>query len=73
MDSCNSSSINSRIADLHNAFLDKHVKFVLAAIGGLNSYELLPYLDFELIKKNPKAFCGYSDITVLQNAILAKT
>lgn len=42
---------------------------ILTVIGGFNSNELLPYLDWELIAANPKVLCGFSDITVLQNAI----
>lgn len=69
----NSSSIESRIEDLHNAFRDKSVKAVFAVIGGFNSNHLLRYLDWDLIRQNPKIFCGYSDITALGNAIFAKT
>lgn len=68
-----SSSIESRISDLHEAFKDKKVNGVLTAIGGFNANQLLPYIDYKLIKKNPKFFCGYSDITALNNAIYAKT
>ncbi|MGX7244233.1 S66 family peptidase [Enterococcus quebecensis] len=68
-----SSSIMSRVKDLHEAFSDENVKGILTAIGGFNSNELLPYLDFELIKRHPKIFCGYSDITALCNAITAQT
>lgn len=68
-----SSSIKSRIEDLHEAFSDKNVKAVITVIGGFNSNQLLRYLDWELIKNNPKIFCGYSDITALNNVIFAKT
>lgn len=67
-----SSPIAERVADLHEAFADKNVKGILTVIGGFNSNELLPYLNYELIKNNPKVFCGYSDITALANAITAK-
>ena len=69
----NSSSIKSRVDDLHAAFKDKNVKGILTTIGGFNSNQLLTYLDYDLIKKNPKVLCGYSDITALQNAIYKKT
>lgn len=72
-DEFGSSSIESRIEDLHEAFGDKNVAGILTTIGGYNSNQLLRYIDYDLIKNNPKIFCGYSDITVLQNAILAKT
>ncbi len=68
-----SSSIKSRVSDLHQAFKDKKVKAILTVIGGFNSNELLPYLDYKLIKNNPKILCGYSDITALTNAITANT
>jgi muramoyltetrapeptide carboxypeptidase len=68
-----SSPVSSRVADLHEAFQDPSVRAVLAVIGGFNSNELLPYLDWDLIRANPKILCGYSDITALQNAILART
>lgn len=73
MDQFNSSSIKSRVADLHQAFKDKKVKGILAVIGGFNVNQLLKYLDYDLIKNNPKILCGYSDITALSNAIYKKT
>lgn len=68
-----SSSIESRVEDLHRAFADKNVKAILTVIGGFNGNQLLRYLDWDLIRKNPKIFCGFSDITALNNAIFAKT
>ena len=68
-----SSSIESRLEDLHDAFRDKNVKAILTVIGGYNSNQLLDGIDWELIRNNPKILCGYSDITVLCNAIFAKT
>jgi len=69
----NSSSIKSRVEDLHEAFFDKNVKAIFTVIGGFNSNQILKYLDYNLIKNNPKILCGYSDITALANAITAKT
>lgn len=68
-----SSSISSRLDDLHNAFLDPNVKGILSTIGGYNCNQLLRYIDYSIIKSNPKRFCGYSDITALSNAIYTKT
>ena len=68
-----SSSIKSRISDIHEAFSDKNVKAILTVIGGFNSNQLLKYLDYDLIRNNPKIICGYSDITALNNAIFKKT
>jgi len=68
-----SSSIKSRIEDLHTAFLDPNVKAIFTVIGGFNSNQLLRYIDWNIIKNNPKIFCGYSDITAMSNAFFAKT
>ena len=73
MDDFHSSSIASRVADLHAAFADPAVRGILTVIGGFNSNELLPHLDWDLLARNPKVFCGYSDITALQNAIFARS
>lgn len=69
----NSSSIKQRLEDLHEAFQDSNVKGIFTVIGGFNSNELLPYIDYECIKRNPKVFCGYSDITAIATAITTKT
>ncbi len=71
-DDFDSSSVASRVTDLHEAFADPTVAGILTVIGGFNSNELLPYLDWDLIARNPKVFCGFSDITALQNSILAR-
>lgn len=73
LDETNSSSIESRVSDLHDAFTDKNVKAILTCIGGFNVNQILDYIDYSLIKNNPKILCGYSDITALANAIYAKT
>lgn len=73
IDEFNSSSIESRIEDLHDAFADEPVDAILTVIGGYNSNQLLQYIDYELIAQNPKIICGFSDITALANAITAKT
>jgi len=73
MDAFYSSSVASRVADLHDAFRNPSVKAIFTAIGGFSSNQLLTYIDWELIRGNPKILCGFSDITVLHNAIFAKT
>lgn len=73
MDSFSSSSVKSRAADLHEAFADPDVKAVMACIGGFNVNQILPYIDYDLIRANPKILCGYSDITTLLNAVYART
>ncbi len=44
----------------------------MTVIGGFNSNQLLNHLDFDLIRRNPKVFCGFSDISVLNNAFYAQ-
>lgn len=73
IDDFNSSSVASRLEDLHEAFADPNVKGILTVVGGFNSNQLLQGIDWEVIKSNPKVFCGFSDITALNNSILAKT
>ncbi len=73
MDPFQSSSIQARVEDFHEAFSDPAVKAVMCVIGGFNCNQILPYIDWEIIQNNPKIFIGYSDITVLHNAINART
>lgn len=72
-DNFGTSSIAKRVADIHEAFADKNVKAIFTIIGGFNSNQLLPYIDYELIKNNPKILCGFSDITALLDGIYAQT
>lgn len=53
-----------RAKDLMDAFEDKSMKGIFCAIGGDDSVRLLPYMDYNIIKNNPKIFMGYSDTTV---------
>ena len=62
-----------RAADINRFFGDRDVKAVLPTRGGWGSARLLPLLDFDLIRKNPKILLGYSDITALLNGIHART
>jgi muramoyltetrapeptide carboxypeptidase len=64
-----SASAKARVEDLHQAFADDSVQIVLAGIGGNHSNQLLPLLDYDLIRAHPKVFQGLSDITVLHWAI----
>ncbi|MEG0307260.1 MAG: LD-carboxypeptidase [Clostridium sp.] len=54
----------SRARDLMMAFEDKSIKAIFSCIGGEESIRLLPYINFETIRNNPKIFMGYSDTTV---------
>lgn len=60
-----------RARDVMDAFRDPEVKAIFASIGGDDSMLLLPYLDFEVIRKNPKLVMGYSDTTTLLTALAA--
>ena len=68
-----SSPVEARISDIHEAFADPQVKALLTTLGGYNSNQLLDYLDYDLIRVNPKVLCGYSDITALATAIHTQT
>lgn len=58
-------SAADRAADLHAAFADPRIKAVVASIGGHDQITVLPYLDAELLRANPKPFFGFSDNTCL--------
>lgn len=62
-----------RAADIHQFFLDASVRAIVAAIGGDHSCHLLPLLDWDLIARHPTIFMGFSDVTVLNLAIYART
>ncbi|STB16722.1 S66 family peptidase [Clostridium perfringens] len=57
---------------LEKLFLDKGIKMIFDISGGDLANEVLDFLDFNLIKENPKPFFGYSDLTVLLNAIYSQ-
>lgn len=62
-----------RAEELNDMFRDSNVKAVIALRGGAGSARILDKLDYEAIRKNPKIFIGYSDITALHLAIFEKT
>lgn len=62
-----------RLADLHEAFANPEIDAIWCIRGGYGCTRLLPHIDFDLIKRNPKPFIGYSDITALHLAIHDKT
>lgn len=65
--------VKLRAKDIHDAYRDNSVKAIMALNGGWLANSLLTSLDWDVVKANPKPFIGYSDITVLLNAIYAKT
>lgn len=61
----------ARAADLMNAFADPGISGIFATIGGEDCIRLLPYLDLQVIRANPKVFLGFSDTTALHLACYA--
>ncbi len=62
-----------RAADINRFFGDRSIAAVIPTRGGWGSARLLPHLDYDAIRRNPKIILGYSDITALLNGIHAKT
>jgi muramoyltetrapeptide carboxypeptidase len=62
-----------RGSDLNKMFADPEVDAVFCARGGYGTPRILQHLDYELIRKNPKIFVGFSDITALQLALLSRS
>lgn len=59
--------------DINSFFADPSIKMIMSSQGGHTTNACLPFLDWKLIKKNPKPLIGISDVTVLLNAVYAKT
>ncbi len=68
-----SGSDDERLEDLMGFFRDNKIKAIVASRGGYGTIRLLDKIDYELIKNNPKIFCGFSDLTNLLNAFYQKT
>lgn len=62
-----------RAEDINNFFKNKNINSIWCVSGGNTANEILEYLDYNLIKQNPKIFIGLSDNTVLLNAITTQT
>lgn len=65
-------SDEQRVSDLHYMFGKKEIKAIICVRGGYGSSRLLDKIDYSIIKKHPKIFVGYSDITALQMAFYKK-
>lgn len=68
-----SATAQEKARDINEMFKNKEVKMIWCAKGGENSNSIFEYLDYEVIKQNPKIICGYSDITSITNMITEKT
>lgn len=66
-------TVKERIKSLHDFIKRKDIHGIISFWGGFNTHQVLEYLDYDLIKKNPKVVIGYSDTTNLLSAITQKT
>jgi muramoyltetrapeptide carboxypeptidase len=68
-----SGSIKERAEELNTLIRNPDIKCIMSTIGGMNSNSILPFIDYEELKRNPKIIMGYSDVTAILLAIYAKT
>lgn len=68
-----SGTILERAEELNALIHDENIKMIMSTIGGTNSNSLLPYIDYQAFKRNPKIMIGYSDTTAILLAIYAQT
>jgi len=68
-----SGSIKERADELNNLIRNPDVKCIMSTIGGMNSNSILPYIDYEAFRRDPKIIIGYSDVTAILLAIYAQT
>ncbi len=68
-----SGTIQERVAELNALIRDPEVRCIMSTIGGMNSNSLLPYLDYEALRRDPKIIIGYSDVTAILLGIYAQT
>ena len=59
--------------DINNMFADKDIKAIFSITGGNNCLSTFDYINWKIIKQNPKIFCGFSDTTSLVNEINEQT
>lgn len=62
-----------KVEDIHDMFTDSDVKAIFCVKGGENSNSVFDYLDYDLIRNNPKILCGFSDSTSITNVIASKS
>lgn len=67
-----SATAEQKAKDIHSLFEDPDVAALLPSVGGHTASQILPYLDFDLIRANPKVFIGFSDSAVLGMCIAEK-
>lgn len=72
-DAYRSGSIAERADELNALIRNPDVRCIMSTIGGMNSNSLLPYIDYEALKRDPKIIMGYSDVTALLLGVYAQT
>jgi muramoyltetrapeptide carboxypeptidase len=68
-----SGSIKERAAELNDLIRNPEIKCIMSTTGGMNSNSILPYIDYDEFRRNPKIIIGYSDVTAILLAIYAQT
>ena len=68
-----SGSDEKKIEEFHKFFKNPEIKAIICMRGGYGAIRLIKKLDYELIKNNPKIFCGYSDVSALSAMMLKKS
>ena len=66
-------SDEDKLSELENFFEDKSIDIIMCARGGYGAIRLVERIDYDVIKRNPKIFCGFSDVTALLLMIYKKT
>lgn len=67
-----SGTVKERVEELNELIRDPDVRCIMSTIGGMNSNALLPYIDYEALRKDPKILIGYSDVTAILLGVYAK-
>lgn len=65
--------ISQRVADIEEMFLDDEVQMIMCAIWWFHSNQIIHHINYDIIRKNPKIFIGFSDISVLHFAFYTQT
>lgn len=68
-----SATPEEKAEDINEMYADKDVKLIFCVSGGFNSNCVFDYLNYDMIKQNPKPLCGFSDSTSIENVIYQKT
>ena len=68
-----SGTIQERVAEFNALLRDPEVRCIMSTIGGFNSNAMLPYIDYDAFRADPKIIIGYSDVTAVLFALYAQT